>query len=145
VTATGQAQKYLLRLMLVDEQLRKSVREAGTVELFLDDQYRGLAEHLLASEDAAGKLPENLINSALDEVSQSLLAGLVMQEDQGWADNPEKIFEDCRRAAANTRLKQRLQEVSHLLEEARHSGDEAAEVQHLREYTEISQKLKKKL
>ena len=145
VTATGQAQKYLLRLMLVDEQLRKSVREAGTAELFLDDQYRGLAEHLLASEDAAGKLPENLINSALDEASQSLLAGLVMQEDQGWADNPEKIFEDCRRAAANTRLKQRLREVSSLLEEARQSGDEAAEVQHLREYTEISQKLKKKL
>ena len=145
VTATGQVQKYLLRLMLVDERLRKRVREEGTAELFPDDQYRGLAEHLLASEDAEGQLPANLMGAELDEANQSLLASLVIQEDQGWADNPEKIFEDCRRAAANTRLKQRLQEVSHLLEEARHSGDEAAEVQHLRKYTEISQKLKKKL
>ncbi len=145
VTATGQGQKYLLRLMLVDEQLRKRVREEGTDELFLDDQYRGLAEHLLASEDAGGQLPENLMSAALDEANQSLLAGLVMQEDQGWADNPEKIFEDCRRAAANTRLRVRLQEVSNLLEEARHNGDEMVETQYLREYIEISQKLKKKL
>jgi len=145
VTATGQAEKYLLRLMLVDDQLRKRVREEGIAELFLDDQYRGLAEHLLASEDAGGHLPENLVGAALDEANQSLLAGMVMQEDQGWADNPEQIFEDCRRAAANTRLRVRLQEVSNLLEAARHNGDEMTETQYLREYIEISQKLKKKL
>jgi len=145
MTAAGQAQKYLLRLMLVDEQLRRRVNDEGTAELFLDDQYKDLAEYILASEDVEGRLPENLINAALDEASQSLLSGLVMQEDQGWANNPEKIFEDCRRSAANTRLKKRLQEVSRLLEEARHCGDETAEVKFLREYTEICQKLKKKL
>jgi len=125
--------------------LRRRVSDEGAAELFLDDQYRGLAEYLLAIEDSEGQLPENLINATLDEASQSILAGLVMQQDQGWADNPEKIFDDCRRAAAKTRLKQRLQEVSRLLDEARHKGDETAEVQYLREYTEISQKLKKKL
>lgn len=144
-TAAGQAQKYLLRLMLADPELRRLVRKEGTAELFLDDQYRSLAEHLIASEQSDGQLPENLISTALDEADQSLLSGLVMQGDQEWADNREKIFSDCRRAVTNRRLKKRLQEVSRLLEEARCRGDETAENEHLREYTEISQKLKKKL
>ncbi len=145
LTATGQTQKYLLRLMLEDESLRKKVRQEGTAELFLDDNFRSLADYLLDREGEDGQLPQDLVDASLDEDQQALLAGLVLQQDQGWADNPEQIFADCRRAVANEVLKQRLQQVNGLLEDARQNNDEAAEVQYLQEFIEINQKLKKKL
>jgi DNA primase len=143
--AAGQTQKYLLRLMLADNQQRRRVREEGTGVLFLDDLFCGLADYLLSCEDEDGRLPEDLIDASLDETQQSLLASLVFQEDQGWADNPEKIFTDCRRAVSNFVLKQRLKEILRLEEEAQGNNDEAALMQYLRERTEINQKIKKRL
>lgn len=144
-SAAGQTERYLLRLMLSDDRQRQRVREEGTAELFLDDLFRGLADYLLGCEDAAGRLPENLVDASLDEAQQSLLASLVLQDDQDWADNPEKIFTDCRRAVSNHALKRRLVEIRRLEEVARHNNDEAALTQFLRERTEINQRLKKKL
>lgn len=144
-TETGQTQKYLLRLMLVDAQQRRRVREEGIRELFLDELFRGLAEYLLDCEDAEGRLPEDLVAAALDEAQQSLLASLVFQEDEGWANNPEKIFADCRRATSNYVLRQRLREINRLEGEAQQNNDEAALMKCQRERMEINQKLKKKL
>jgi len=142
---TEKTQKYLLRLMLVDDHQRRRVREEGTEGLFLDDLFRDLAEYLLGREGDDGRLPEDLFDASLDEEQQSLLASLKFQEDQGWADNPEQILSDCRRAVSNYLLKQRLKEVGQLEEEAQGNNDEAALEQYLRERTEINQKLKKKL
>ena len=143
--ATGQTQKYLLRLMLMDDQQRRRVREEGTAGLFIDELFRGLADYLLGCEDSDGRLPEVLVDASLEESQQSLLASLVFQEDQGWADNPEKIFTDCRRAASNYLLKQRLKEIGGLEEEAQRNNDEGALMRFLRERIEINQELKKKL
>jgi DNA primase len=144
-TETGQTQKYLLRLMLVDDQQRRRVREEGTRELFLDELFRGVADYLLGCEEEDGRLPENLVDASLEEAQQSLLSSLVFHEDLEWADNPEKIFTDCRRAASHYLLKQRLQEIRLLEVEAQNNHDDTALMQFLRERTEINQKLKKKL
>jgi len=142
---TEKTQKYLLRLMLVDDQRRRRVREEGTEGLFLDDLSRGLAEYLLGREGDDGRLPEELFDASLDEDQQSLLASLKFQEDLGWADNPELILSDCRRAVSNYLLKQRLKEVGQLEEDAQSNNDEAALERYQRERMEINQKLKKKL
>lgn len=143
--ATGRAQKYLLRLMLADDQQRAKVREEGVAGLFFDELTRGVAEYLLACEDADGRLPENLVDASFNEEQQSLLASLVLQEDETWADNPERILEDCRRAVSHALLRQRLQEVGQLEEAARQSHDEVILMACQRERLEINQKLKKKL
>jgi DNA primase len=140
----GQTQKYLLRLMLIDARLRQRVRDEGVDELFLDADYRSLAAHLLQREAPDGNLPDDLLDETLPQDQQSLLAGLVLQEDSGWASDPEKIFEDCRRAARTVKLKGRLAEVSRLLAEARQNQDDEAEMTYLREYAELNQKIKKK-
>lgn len=140
----GQTQKYLLRLMLIDARLRQRVRDEGVNELFLDADYRSLAAHLLQREDPDGNLPDDLLDETLPQDQQSLLAGLVLQEDSGWASDPEKIFEDCRRAVRTVKLKGRLAEVSRLLAEARQNQDDEAEMTYLREYAELNQKIKKK-
>jgi len=142
---TGQIEKYLLRLMLVDDAWRQKVRTEGVTNLFLSAIYRGLAEYLLAVEGQDGRLPQDLVSEALDEHQQALLSGLVLQEDQGWADNPEKIFEDCRQAVTRTLLRQRLQELRQLEDTARENNDEGALLNCQRERTEINKKLKKKL
>ncbi len=142
---TGQTQKYLLRLMLMDDQQRHRVREEGTEGFFLDEHFRDLADYLLGCEGEDGRLPENLFDASLDESQQSLLASLKFQEEQGWADNPEKILTDCRRATANYLLRQRLKEVGRLEVEAHNNNDDEALMRYLRERTEINQKLKKKL
>jgi DNA primase len=145
LTETGQTQKYLLRLMLADDRLRSKVREVGTEELFLDEQFRDLADYLLQRENADGLLPQDLIDASLDETKQSLLAGLVLQGGQGWADDAEKIFQDCRKAVANAVLKQRLQEIRQIEEQARHDNDDATLEKCQRERIKINQELKKKL
>jgi DNA primase len=142
---TGQTQKYLLRLMLVDDKQRRLVRQEGTADLFIDDLFRGLAEYLLSREDEQGNLPDDLIDAALDADQQSLLASLTFQEAGDWADNAEKIFTDCRRAASNYTLKRRLKEIARLEEEARNNNDDVGLKSFLRERMEINQKLKKKL
>ena len=145
VAEAGHAQKYLLRLMLADDQQRARVREEGIASLFPDAVTRGLAEYLLGRETDDGRLPEDLVDASLDECQQSLLASLVLQEDETWADNPERIFTDCRRAVSHKRLKERLLELGRLEEDARGNDDEAALMAYQRERTEINQKLKKKL
>ncbi len=142
---TGQAQKYLLRLMMVDDQQRQRVREEGLAGLFFNEENRGLAEYLLGCEDEDGRLPDDLFSPHLSETQQSLLSGLTLGEDLGWADNPEKIFTDCRRAVSHYVLKRRLKEIGALEIEAKSNNDEDTLMQYLRERTEINQKLKKKL
>jgi len=142
---TGQTQKYLLRLMLMDDQQRRLVRQEGTADLFIDDLFRGLADYLLSREDEQGNLPDDLIDAALDADQQSLLSSLTFQEAGDWADNAEKIFTDCRLAASKYALKRRLKEIASLEEEARNNNDEAGLMGYLRERMEINQKLKKKL
>lgn len=142
---TGQTQKYLLRLMLMDDQQRRLVRQEGTADLFIDDLFRGLADYLLSREDEQGNLADDLIDAALDADQQSLLSSLTFQEAGDWADNADKIFTDCRLAASNYALKRRLKEIVSLEEEARNNNDEAGLMGYLRERMEINQKLKKKL
>jgi DNA primase len=139
---TGQTEKYLLRLMLADDLQRRRVREEGTEKLFLDKLFRELADYLLSCEDDDGCLPEDLFDASLDEAQQSLLAGLKFQEDQDWANNPEKIFTDCRRASDRYVLKQKLKEIGQLIEEAQRNNDETAEMQYRQERIEINRKLK---
>ena len=86
-----------------------------------------------------------MIDASLDETKQSLLAGLVLQEGQGWADDPEKIFQECRKAVANAVLKQRLQEIRQIEEQARNDNDQATLEKCQRERIKINQKLKKRL
>ena len=141
----GQTQKYLLRLMLIDDEQRRRVRDEGVAQLFLDDRSRGLAQYLLNQEEEGGGLPENLDDSGLDEGQQSLLAGLRFQEDLAWAEEPERIFADCRKAVTNHQLLSRLKELDHLQRVAEEHNDDEALMKCQQERIEINQKLKKKL
>jgi DNA primase len=140
------SQLFLLRLMTMDDpKIRVRVREEGTRNLFVDELYRGVADHLLERQDADGRLLEDLVDDHLTEAQQSLLAGVLLDDDQGWVDVAERIFSDCRRAVSHSLLKARLRELDKGEAEARQRGDDAAVAECQQERVKINTELKKKL
>ncbi len=139
----GRLQRYLLKLMLADGGVRQHVAEEGTAELFLGEEYRVAADHLLQLRQPDGGLPENLVDTTQDEALQALLASLMLEEDQSWSDAAEQIFADCRRAVARGKMRVRLKQLNALEEEARCQGDEEALHRCLRERMEINLEIKK--
>ena len=139
-------QGYLLRLMLASAEIRQKVAEAGVDSLFLDEEQRRAAAHLLALEQPDAGLPEDLVDTTQDPALQSILANLMLEEDSSWmADAAGQIFTGCRRAVHRERLRQRLRELDRLEEEARRNGDQQAENECLRERVEINLEIKKAL
>jgi DNA primase len=142
-SAEGRLQRFLLKLMLADSGVRRGVQEEGTSQLFLDEEYRAVGEHLLQLQQPDGSLPENLVDTTRDDAIQALLASLLMEEDHSFGDAVEQIFADCRRAVARGQLKMRLKQLDALEDAARRDNDDEALHRCLRERMEINLKIKK--
>ena len=142
-SAEKRLQRFLLKLMLADAGVRRGVQDEGTSQLFLDEEYRAVGEHLLKLQQPDGTLPENLVDTTQDDAIQPLLASLLMEEDHSFGDAVEQIFADCRRAVAKGQLKMRLKELDALEDAARRDRDDEALHRCLRERTEINLKIKK--
>jgi DNA primase len=140
--ATMRTQAFLLRLMLASERARSRVEAEGVTVLFASPAHRQVAEHLLAVEDADGRLPEQLLDGLADGEAQALLSGLMLAESQdSWAVDPERIFADCRRAVTAGAQRQRLVELQELVREAERSGDARAVEKYVGELLEVKKKL----
>ena len=71
-----------------------------------------------------------------------LFSGLMLAEGQdAWADDPERIFADCRRAVMTGVQRQRLQELQERVREAEQAGDHDAVEKFIRELVEIKKSL----
>ncbi len=139
------SQLFLLRLMAMDNPaIRRRVREEGVDRLFLNELHRSVAEYLLERESDDGQLPDDLLSECLTEAQQALLAGLLLEENQAWADAAEQIFEDCRKAVANALLRARLRELDRLVEDAQQSGDEQVLIACQQERVRINAEIKNK-
>lgn len=136
------AQDFLLRLMLLDDaRYRLRVREEGVAGLFVNPAQREVAEHLLSLE-VDGRLPEELVAATLSPAAQGILSGLLLAEGQAaWAEQPEKIFADCRRTVASGDRRQRLKELQKLIGAAEQAGDFVAVGSYQRELVEIKKNL----
>ena len=110
--------------------------------LFTSAAHCQVADYLLAAESADGNLPEQLLDGLEDIEAQALLSGLLLAENQEqWAVDPEKIFADCRKAAAAALHRQRLLELQRLIAEAEQAGDPAALARFARELVDIKKNL----
>lgn len=140
--AATRTQEFLLRLMLISDRARSRVRSEGTEVLFSAPEHREVADYLLATEDADGHLPEQLLDGLSGIEAQALLSGLLLAEDEeSWAADPERIFSDCRRAVTATASHQRLRELQALVGEAERAGDVPAVEKYIRELYNIKKNL----
>jgi DNA primase len=144
-TASSRSQSFLLKLMtLEDGRWRSRVREEGVSGLFLDECYRGVADHLLQQETDDGQLPDNLSVDGLDEQQQAVMTGLLLSDDKSWADEAEQIFSGCQRAVKQTVLKAQLEALNRREKAAHHDGDHAVVEQCMHERLKINAEIKKK-
>lgn len=141
--AALRAQDLLLQLMVSEENVRSRVAEEGPEHLLEDDDRRSIAKALCGrsmQEDPAGLLDGDLLN---DE-QKALLSGILMRDRQVVAEDPERIFSDCRTSVGSAGLKQRSKQLLQRIQEAEKAGDYSLRDQLNQEFVQLSRELRKK-
>jgi len=134
------SQQLLLKLMTLEESLRRRVASTGCVSLFVDPASRALAERLLAAEDEAFETA--LTGEGLSAGERELGAAVLNMDPLMVGDHPDRLFDDCLRDVERGGLRQRLKELKSLIDKAERAGDEESQASLRREFTEINRKLK---
>ena len=121
------------------------MREGGIGEFFIDESYRGCAEHILSREDTEGALPRDILDH--DQLSSGqieLLSSLMLaneNEAEQLGEIAGQIFADSCRAVERKMLAEELAEIDRQEKEASHRGEDIAHLQMRR--VELNRKLKK--
>jgi DNA primase len=137
------AQDLLLQMMDSNPQTLRRVVEEGIDNFFSDQDWRAVAERLVANPDAPNALCRLLDDDRLGEEQKALVSGILIKDQQAFAEDPEGIFADCRQAVDRERLKKRSRELPGLIREAESGGDHEKLVAYHREQIDINRKLKK--
>lgn len=142
-SAGAKAQELLLHLMAVDGRARGRVAEEGVDALFVDLPLRKIAEVAAAVEGVEiNALEQALHSQLLDEEQKALISGILIRDGGIVAEDPEKIFDDCRRAVEREVLERRIRQLDDLLKEALKNADGQQANAYMTERMEINRKLK---
>jgi len=135
-------QDWLLILMIAEPTIRGRVLSEGVANLFSDPDRLAIAERILALGDEREKIEEARLGDPLNESQNALLSGILVKDEKAFVEDPEAIFEGCRKAAGRQRLKHRSRELTAMIRVAEKQGDGAAQAELLRELTQINKQLK---
>ncbi len=137
--AALQAQNLLLQMMLHDPQIRARVEVEGCERVFFDVDRRRIAERILQSAAGDG-LQEAALFDPLGEEQRAVLSSILIKDEKIFAEESERIFQDCRDAAAREALRRRSRELQQLLRLAEKDGGPLIEYQ--QELMRINRQLK---
>jgi DNA primase len=140
--AGQKAQKWLLHMMITDRGIRERVAGEGSEPLFFDEDLRATAEQILRFSEQEKRLEDVLFDGCLTEEQKAILSGILIKDERVFGEDPERIFNDCRRAAASERLKRRSKELPELIREAEQRGDVEKLAAYYGEQMEINRRLK---
>ncbi len=141
----SKAQKWLLGLMMVDENVSLTVIEKGIETLFEDTSCRYLADLIGQAWQQTKQPGEWLLDQCEQPEHQALLTQILIQGKELPNENIEEIFGDCQLAVAKGQLKQRRAELHALMREAELSGDSDRQTVCLQELTQINRQLKSRI
>ncbi len=136
------SQDWLLILMIAEPAIRRRVTTEGVENLFSNADRRVIAERILALDDGQERIEESRLGDSLNESQNALLSGILVKDEKAFVEDPEAIFEGCRKAAGRERLKQRSRELTALIHAAEKTGDGAAQAELLQELSAINKQLK---
>jgi DNA primase len=126
--------------MTRDHSWRTRVAEVGVADLFLDDHFRAIANALAAISDQQ-QLDENRLFDRLEEEQKAILSGILIKDEELFAEDPEKIFIDCRRAVSHELLRRRRMELNEQVNQAEAAGDESGRARLLQELMNLKKAL----
>ncbi|MBE0598670.1 MAG: DNA primase [Desulfuromonadales bacterium] len=135
------SQLWLLQLMVADPQIHQRVAREGVARFFFSPDHRHLAELLLRLGDVE-QLPGALHSDALSEEQKALLSGILVKDENKFADHPEQVVEGCLQAVEKERLKQRIAELDLLIRRAEQEEDQSRHSAYQAERIQINRKLK---
>jgi DNA primase len=138
--AGRKAQQWLLALMTKDHCWRVRVAQVGVDSVFLDDHFRAVATVLTAVADQQ-QLDESSLFDRLDDEQKGILSGILIKDDELFAEDPERIFVDCRRAVSHEQLRRRRTELNELVNQAEAAGDESGRARLLQELMNLKKAL----
>jgi DNA primase len=116
-------QEWLLIMMVADAGSRQRVASEGTENLFPSEDHRAIAERVLQLGQDQERIDEARLGDPLNESQNEVLSGILIKDEKAFAEEPEAIFEGCRKAAARHRIKRRSKELLELIAQAEKAGD----------------------
>ncbi len=131
-------QDWLLIMMIADPGSRRRVAEEGPENLFFNEDRRVIAERILQLGVDQERFDEARLGDPLSESQNAVLSGILITDEKAFADDPEAIFEGCRKATARARLKKRSKELLTLIQQAEKNGDTQLRETLLAEQTTIN-------
>jgi DNA primase len=137
--AASRAQDLLLQMLVAEARIRQQASEVGAAALFLDEDRRIVAEKILSFAGRDG-LERVLSDSSLSENQKAILSGILIRDEQLVAEDPERIFQDCRQAATREQQKIRSRELQQLIRQAEAAGEWERHSGLLRELTELKKR-----
>jgi len=137
--AASRAQDLLLQMLVAEARIRQQASEVGAGALFLDEDRRIVAERILGFSGGDG-LESVLNDSSLSENQKAILSGILIRDEQLVAEDPERIFQDCRQAATREQQKIRSRELQQLIRQAEAAGEWERHSRYLRELTELKKR-----
>ncbi len=137
------AQKAILKLFLENPEIREQIMGGELEALFPDPRFRAIGERIREMLAASGAVDTEklLAGLAADVEAQALLAGVLVETEGAYADEPEKLFEDCCRTVRKQRHAERLKQLPRLISEAEASGDFDSVQKMQKELLELKKKL----
>jgi DNA primase len=137
--AASRAQDLLLQMLVAEARIRQQASEVGAGALFLDEDRRIVAEMILGCPDSDG-LESVLNDSSLSESQKAILSGILIRDELVVAEDPERIFQDCRQAATREQRKIRSLELQQLIRQAEAAGEWERHAGYLRALTELKKR-----
>ena len=135
-------QQWLLRLLVLDGDLRQRLEAEGAERYFADPDYLTTAEQILACGADDKALAELLEGAELSENQRRIVQEALRGDVAPLAEDRERIFQDCCQATETQRLKKRSRELTREIVEAEKNGDIAAVAALSQEKLKIDRQLK---
>lgn len=136
------AQELLLQLMASEESSRQKVATDGVASLFPDLVRRRIAELILQQAAESETFVAEALFNHLDEEAKTILSGILIRDSGAVRDEPERIFEDCKRTAELTQLRSRCTEIKALQQLPEIVADPVRFAQLQQEYIELNKRIR---
>jgi DNA primase len=135
-------QEVLLHLMKINPEICGQVAEATPEALFSDADRRAIAAGLIKSSDEEGKLDEDRLLNGLSDDQKAILSGIIVKDDEALAEDPTRIFADCKMAVEREQLKARIRVLQKQIEQSERDGDSEGRAKYQRELFGIQKKIR---
>ncbi len=126
------AEALLVELMLSDPAAAARVDDAGGLELFVDTEWRALAEDLVVAVKRGTPLDPATVLARLDDATAARITGRLLAETTGSAEMTQ-IVDDCLARLRAQALESESQVLLRRIRDAAASGNDRAVEEGLRE------------